>query len=67
VTHVSRLRGLAPKLLLVVAVCAVPFFSLLAHFPQLPAAYLRIFAGMLGGAAQMYMESVYLPPVTTGP
>ena len=44
------------------ALVSVPLF---AHLPQLPAAYLAIF-GSTGGA-QMYMESLYLPPVTTGP
>jgi Tol biopolymer transport system component len=37
--------------------------SLLAHVPQIPLAYRHIF----GGGGGMYMESMYLPPVTTGP
>jgi Tol biopolymer transport system component len=37
---------------------------LAAHVIQLPSAYSRIFGG---GGATMYMESMYLPPVTTGP
>ncbi len=34
-----------------------------AHAPQIPMAYQHIF----GGGGGMYMESMYLPPVTTGP
>ena len=34
-----------------------------AHAPQLPMAYQHIF----GGGGGMYLESMYLPPVTTGP
>jgi len=34
-----------------------------AHAPQIPLAYRHIF----GGGGGMYMESMYLPPVTTGP
>lgn len=37
---------------------------LAAHIVQLPSAYQRIFGG---GGSTMYMESMYLPPVTTGP
>jgi TolB protein len=37
---------------------------LAAHVIQIPSAYQRIFGG---GGATMYMESMYLPPVTTGP
>ena len=38
--------------------------SLTAHVIQIPSAYQRIFGG---GGSTMYMESMYLPPVTTGP
>ena len=37
---------------------------LVAHVIQIPSAYQRIFGG---GGGTMYMESMYLPPVTTGP
>ncbi len=40
--------------------------SFAAHVPQIPTAYLELF-GPAGGGALMYMESMYLPPVTTGP
>ncbi len=42
-------------------VAAVP---LTAHILQIPSAYQRIFGA---GGSTMYMESMYLPPVTTGP
>jgi TolB protein len=50
-----------PLAIIAVLLAATP---LTAHLPQIPSAYQRIFGG---GGATMYMESMYLPPVTTGP
>ena len=56
------LKRLAPGALsFVVAVAAAP---LTAHVLQIPSVYQRIFGA---GGSTMYMESMYLPPVTTGP
>lgn len=46
-----------------VIVCALGALPLSAHVIQVPLAYLQLF----GGGGGMYMESLYLPPVTTGP
>ncbi len=39
--------------------------TLVGHVPQLPRAYQGVFGPGTGGS--MYLESLYLPPVTTGP
>jgi TolB protein len=50
-----------PPLALVAALLVSP---LAAHVVQIPSVYQRIFGG---GGSTMYMESMYLPPVTSGP
>jgi TolB protein len=50
-------------IVLAVAVGCLGALRLSAHILQEPMAYLQIF----GGGGGMYMESLYLPPVTTGP
>ena len=50
-------------LTLLTLTCMLSAVPLFAHAPQIPLAYRHIF----GGGGGMYMESMYLPPVTTGP
>ena len=50
--------------LLVVLACIVSV-PLSAHVFQIPIAYLQLFGA--GDPASMYIQSLYLPPVTSGP
>lgn len=57
-----RSARLAPVVAMIGVLAALP---VIAHVPQIPVAYLEVFGPGSGGS--MYLESMYLPPVTTGP